>query len=301
VWLIEGGEEIVRSDALYILKKKFQHPLARIKTKLPLQYREVTYHLSDIVNLPTAVSTESAFTLTVIRWEKGLLNEKETKLFLRGCRDSKYWFAIVDATGEVGKVFKEVFPKLSKGVSVDCRKISEDEESKKSLVSRRLGIVGASPNEDVIKYLASGDEIYGGWLFNIFYILEALKEPKVDVDMLRKHSLMVPNIEYYLMKTLLDKGKLAFLSLPTIDYDDGKLLRCIIRELILILNCKTVRGNSDQKKCGMVGLPYMTFLAYKDKLKKVDLLLLYRRLYLTFKTLRYGGLKGSVLLLLSMW
>jgi hypothetical protein len=299
MFLFDGGPERVRSDALYILRKKFEIQKKDLKLR---SYREKVYHLSEIANLPAAVTSGSTFNLTIIQWEKGLLSDKEIKQFLRGCRDTKkIWFAILDGSGEVGKVFKDVFPKNSSGLDIDCGKVSDEEKAMVNMINNRLGIVGVTPSEEVVKFLASGDEVYGEQLFNTFYILEALKEPKVDVELLRKHSLIIPNVEYHLMRVLFDKGKLAFLSQSNVDYDDGRILRYIIRELILMLKCKTVRGSSDQKKSSMVKLTYLAFLDYKKKVEKVELSLLYRRLYSALMSLRYGGLKGSTLLLLSSW
>jgi hypothetical protein len=298
VFLFDKGTEVVRHDVLYILEKRFKNQLASLKLK---SFRRKMYNLADIKDNPFAILVNSTYTLIIVEWEKGILDDKKTKAFLRGCRDSGSRFAILDPYGEVRKVWKEVFPKASSGQDVDCGLIPSDLKGRRSAVGGRLWAVGIDISEEVAQYLAMGDDMSSERLFNTFYILEALGEKVVDTELLRKHSLIVPNIEYHLMRVLFDRGKLAFLSQPNVDYDDGRLLRYIIRELILMLKCKTVRGATDQKKSGMVGLDYSVFLDYKKRVEKVELTLLYRRLYTAFMTLRYGGLKGSTLLFLSNW
>jgi len=302
VFLVDGGTEAVRSDVLHILEKRFDKQKKALNL---LHFKKTVYHLSEIVEFPYVILSESVYNLIILRWEAGLLNEKVIKILLRGFRSTKSWFVILDGSGEVIKLFMEIFPKGSSGVHVDCYRLPDAVLDKKSLVRKRLGVLDIVLDDDVISYLANRESFDDSQIFNTFRILEVLGGNRiwvgVSLDIFKMYGLLVPNIEYALMRILFDKGKLAFLSVPKLLYNDRKLIRYIIRELILMLKCKTVKGPTDQKRSSTVGVPYPVYLDYKKVVEKIELDLLYRRLFSSIEVFRYSDYPGSVLMLMSVW
>lgn len=302
VFLVDGGVEAVRADVVRLIERRLCGQIKGLKVP---KIKKITYSLSEISSSPSVILVESVYNLVIIYWEKGLLDEKGIKQLLRGCRDTKSWFVIVDGIGEVLKYFKEVFGKDKVGVYVDCSRLPETFEDKISLITKRLSVSGIVMNEDAIKYLASRDSFSSNQMFNTFRILEAVGGSKLwigaNLETLRMYGLLSTNIEQSLMRVLFDKGKIAFLSVPKISYDGERLIRYIIRELILLLKCKTVKGTTDQKRSVAVGLPYPVYQDYRRRADRIDIGLLYRRLFSAIQVLKYGEFVGSSLLLLSMW
>lgn len=303
VFLFEGGSEAVRADCLHLLFKRAKEQMRKEGLR---DIRCKTFHLSDVADSPLSILSDSVYDMIVLRWEGGLLNEKETKQLMRGFRDASGWGVIADGSGETVKPFIEIFKKWFAAVHVECRKIAWASKDKEELIESRMLAIPLLCNTEVKSYLATREAFWSSQFFNTFRILEALKgdeglQKEVTKETLRMYGLMLPNVEESLMRVLFDKGKLAFLSVPKLRYNERKLLRYIMRELVLLLMCKTVKGMTDQRRAMSVGIPYLLYLDYKKRAEKLDISLLYRRLYSCMLTLKYRDMPGSIVMLLTTW
>ena len=297
VLAIYGGFCIVRLDVLKVFLKRIR------ETEKKLLVRWVD--LSEIADNPSRLFQESLHTVLVINWEVGLLNKEKTKKLLKGLGKLKCRTVILDSSDEISSVFQSIYPKDSGGFWVDCGKeppkggnVRANRYPMADFIRIRMGISGLLVDEEARHRLS---DMTWDSLTNVFAVLEAIGETKIDLSLLQEMDLLRLNIERGMMRVLFHKGKAALVKLKLPSYNEKRFLRLVIEELILLLRAKTVVGFSLTKKASLLGMqmyPCKELLALADKF---ELKKLFERLYTALLLWRWREFRGISLFLLCMW
>jgi len=306
VFAMVRGIDYVREDAVQVALHRFARIFSDEHEKMlerqplsqqpPEQLLVKYYYLDEIVDTPFQVTSASQFNVRVLRWVPGLMKQDDAEELISLLKNLYRFTVIVDPSEEVFSFFQNVYGKGSSGSLIDCG----------AGTFRQYGIIVNRPyvkDIDIPDDIAREIEAYTSLqeTLNLIHIVEATGWEQLTCERLDHLKLLWVDPEKFLVEELFDKGKYGVLPYYLRTIDNVKFFRILLKELILRLGVKTIKGASFSKNAEDLELDNRTFKWYRDELKNQDIRELYRRLFLTLQLMRWGGYENSVLLLLLYW
>jgi len=304
VFLIFGGDLAVRLDSLRI----FRYRIARTVEKSVSKVLKIAFFLHKTQDLSRFLYN-MPYDLKVFYWEEGLLEGEELEMFLGQLVKDDSRVVIMDETGELLETFRELYPKNSRGLWIDCSKIPTDMQK---LLEKRLavgtldiedrykkgGVIGRGIEPVALEYLK---ELPYLSLFNVFNILDELQLDAIDMNCLRKHGLLKGNLEAFLANKLLTQGKNAILKYNLKDVDGAKFFGLLRWYLIMMLRIKTMVRATAVVCASKLEISKFRYDALLSMSEKYELRDLYKKLYLLLSLGQWRRKYGALLLLLMYW
>jgi hypothetical protein len=296
VYLICGGSEAIRQDALMMLKKIIKQTFRWTYFR---SYCSRMYTLKEVVDEPEKLLYRTEFNVFYITWKSGLLDEKQAKEFFRMCSGvgARRHVIIVAESPKLSTIFEKVYGKGSRGKTIECV-LPVDDKVFANYVSARTEVFGMEVTKEIIKLLMT---LPTTSMLNVFNILRYVKKDERNISDMMKMNLFRDSLEYELAEELIEKGKNAVLKHPGLDNLNAKMFFGAVQmRLIRIL---TIKSSAEQygKQRDKMKLPPPVFKKYWGYAQKFDSRILLERLRLLLMLRRYSKYHHSVLILLNHW
>lgn len=286
--IIWGGSASVRTYVLRLVEAEFNMP------------RKVVYRLPEVEESLWMLFSYLPDTVQVIFWDKNSIEEDELVRMIRAFGTLKQKTIILDSTDEVRNAWgrKDVTRSILRR-QINCN-LPVTEPEKMGLVYERWfkAVEGFDPSPKLIAHAVSRPFSES---FNMVQSLKLVGEKNLNLLTTQKFGLLWTDEEKLFVDNLIEKGRGRALRTNWSGLDAQRTLYMLYRRVHLLLKVKTLLTGYTSEKLAKLGVSQQAYHMLKKTASKLDMYLLYKRLYLVLSLLKWRTRKGVLNLLMLYW
>ena len=284
--IIWGGSASVRTYVLRLFEERFALP------------RKVVYRLPEVEESVWKLFSYLPDTLQIIFWDKNSLDKEELAHMMRSFGRLPQVTIILDPTDEAKSVLVDSVSKSYLRRHIDCTLPSGADE--KGVFYERW--FSEKEKFDVSPRLISHAVSRPfSESFNMIKTLKLVGEENLNLITAQKFGLLWTDEEQYFVDSLISKGRGYVLKTNWRGLDAARTIYLLYLRVHMLLKVKTLQGRYVSEILGKLKLSQHAYYLLKDTAQKLELKVLYKRLYLLSSLLKWRNYDGVLNLLLLYW